>query len=81
MGEPTRGIDIFSKELILNWLLEMNHKNGATVVITSGEIEELIRICDRVVVMYQGQVFQTFEGEMDPEEIMLSLYGRTADEK
>ncbi len=81
VGEPTRGIDIFSKELILNWLLEMNHKNGATVVITSGEIEELIRICDRVVVMYQGQVFQTFEGEMDPEEIMLSLYGRTADEK
>ncbi len=81
VGEPTRGIDIYSKELILNWLLEMNQKNGTTIVITSGEIEELIRICDRVIVMYQGQVFKIFEGNIEPEEIMLSLYGRTADEK
>ena len=81
VGEPTRGIDIYSKELILKWLLEMNQKNGTTIVITSGEIEELIRICDRVIVMYQGQVFKIFEGNIEPEEIMLSLYGRTADEK
>lgn len=81
VGEPTRGIDIYSKEVILNWLLEMNQKHNTTVVITSGEIEELIRICDRVVVMYQGEVFQIFEGDMDPEEIILSLYGRTTDEK
>lgn len=81
VGEPTRGIDIYSKELILSWLLEMNQKNGTTVVITSGEIEELIRICDRVVVMYQGQIFKIFEEDMDSEEIMLSLYGRTTDEK
>ncbi|MBS5134465.1 MAG: sugar ABC transporter ATP-binding protein [Oscillospiraceae bacterium] len=76
VNEPTRGIDIYSKELILDWLLKMNERDHTTVVITSGELEELVRVCDRVVVMYQGQVFQTFEGEMDLEELTLSLYGR-----
>ena len=76
VNEPTRGIDIYSKELILDWLLKMNERDHTTVVITSGELEELVRVCDRVVVMYQGQVFQTFEGEMNLEELTLSLYGR-----
>ena len=76
VNEPTRGIDIYSKELILDWLLKMNEENHTTVVITSGELEELIRTCDRIVVMYQGKVFRFFEGDMDLEEITLSLYGR-----
>ena len=76
VNEPTRGIDIYSKELILDWLLKMNEENHTTVVITSGELEELIRTCDRIVVMYQGKVFRIFEGDMDLEEITLSLYGR-----
>lgn len=76
VNEPTRGIDIYSKERILDWLLKMNETDHTTVVITSGELEELARICDRVVVMYQGAVFRIFEGEMDLEELTLSLYGR-----
>lgn len=80
VNEPTRGIDIYSKELILDWLLRMNEENHTTVVITSGELEELIRTCDRIVVMYQGKVFKIFEDEMNLEEITLSLYGRNINE-
>ena len=76
VNEPTRGIDIYSKERILDWLLKMNETGHTTVVVTSGELEELARICDRVVVMYQGAVFRIFEGELDLEELTLSLYGR-----
>ena len=81
VGEPTRGIDVYSKELILNSLVGMNQEYNTTVVISSGELEELIRICDRVVVMYQGQVFKIFDKNMDLEEITLSLYGREQNEE
>ena len=59
----------------------MNQEYNTTVVISSGELEELIRICDRVVVMYQGQVFKIFDKNMDLEEITLSLYGREQNEE
>ena len=62
MGEPTRGIDVYSKELILQWLIKMNQEFKTTVVVASGELEEMIRICDRIAVMYQGQVYKVFEG-------------------
>ena len=72
---------MYSKELILNSLVGMNQEYNTTVVISSGELEELIRICDRVVVMYQGQVFKIFDKNMDLEEITLSLYGREQNEE
>lgn len=80
VGEPTRGIDVYSKELILDALVSINEQDHATVVVSSGELEELIRICDRVVVMYQGKVFKIFDGEMNLDEITFSLYGREQNE-
>lgn len=78
IGEPTRGIDIYSKELILNWLLRMNQEMDTTVVVVSGELEELLRICDRIAVMYQGKLFKVFDTEVSPEELSLALYGKAA---
>lgn len=76
IGEPTRGIDVYSKELILQWLLKMNQEYETTIVVASGELEELLRICDRIAVMHQGQIFKIFEGSTDLEELTLALYGR-----
>ncbi len=80
VSEPTRGIDVYSKELILQWLLRINQEYGTAVVVVSGETEELLRVCDRIAVMYQDDVFRTFEGDIDPEEMTLALYGRMKDE-
>ncbi len=76
ISEPTRGIDVYSKELILKWILKMNQVYGTTIVVASGELEELLRICDRIAVMYQGQAFKIFEGNSGLEELTLALYGR-----
>ena len=81
IGEPTRGIDVYSKELILKWLLKMNQDYQTTVVVASGELEELLRICDRIAVMYQGQVFKVFDHDIGLEELTLALYGREINEK
>ncbi|MFQ9703859.1 MAG: hypothetical protein ACLR0U_20440 [Enterocloster clostridioformis] len=50
------------------------------MVVASGELEELVRICDRIVVMYQGKVYKVFENDIGPEELTLALYGREPDE-
>lgn len=77
IGEPTRGIDVYSKELILKWLLKINKEYRTTLVVASGELEELLRICDRIAVMHQGKVFKIFDNNSTSlEELTLALYGR-----
>lgn len=80
VGDPTRGIDIYSKEIILKLLLDLNKKNNTSVVISSGEISELTRICDRIAIMYENKVFKIFEGNYDSDEFRLAISGKELDE-
>lgn len=76
IGEPTRGIDIYSKELILDILLEMNREKNMTIVISSGEIGELKRVCDRIVIMFDGKIFGIFDPNERDEVFSLAISGR-----
>ena len=44
VSEPTRGIDVGAKQLVLETLKEYNRERNTTIVVTSSEIEELRRI-------------------------------------
>jgi simple sugar transport system ATP-binding protein len=63
VSEPTRGIDIGAKKLILDLLLKLNKENGMTIVMTSSELAELRSICDRIVIVCEGKV----EGVLSPD--------------
>lgn len=76
VGDPTRGIDIYSKEIILEMLLKLNRENGTTVVISSGEISELKRVCDRIAIMYENKVFKIFDKDFDSDEFTLAVSGK-----
>ena len=39
-------------------LIKMNKEKGMTIVISSGEIGELKRTCDRIAVMFEGKVLE-----------------------
>ncbi|MCD8233575.1 MAG: sugar ABC transporter ATP-binding protein, partial [Cloacibacillus porcorum] len=56
VSEPTRGIDIGAKKLILDLLLKLNEELGMTIVMTSSELAELRSICDRIVIICEGKV-------------------------
>ncbi len=56
VSEPTRGIDIGAKKLILDLLLKLNEEYGMTIVMTSSELAELRSICDRIVIVCEGKV-------------------------
>lgn len=56
VSEPTRGIDVGAKQLVLNALKKFNHESGVTVVMISSELEELRSICDRIAIISGGRV-------------------------
>ncbi|GAB6179741.1 sugar ABC transporter ATP-binding protein [Desulfotomaculum defluvii] len=56
ISEPTRGIDIGAKELILQEILKINQDLGTTVVVASSELAELKRIADRIAVFFEGKL-------------------------
>ncbi|MDO9508932.1 MAG: sugar ABC transporter ATP-binding protein [Thermovirgaceae bacterium] len=64
VSEPTRGIDVGAKRLILDLLVELNRKSGVTIVMTSSELSELRSICDRIAIIYKGRL----EGILSPDE-------------
>ncbi len=56
VSEPTRGIDIGAKKLILDLLKQLNEEMGMTIVMTSSELAELRSICDRIAIVCDGAV-------------------------
>ena len=76
IGEPTRGIDIYSKEVILKTILDLNKSHGITFVIASSEIEELMRVCDRIAVAYESEICKIFDNDDDIyEELGYAIAG------
>ena len=62
-SQPTRGVDIGAIELIRN-TLEKAKKQGAGVLLVSAELEEIISLSDRIIVIHEGKI----TGEMMASE-------------
>jgi simple sugar transport system ATP-binding protein len=62
VGQPTRGVDIGAIEFIHTRLLAMRD-NGSAIVLVSGELDELMSLADRIVVMFEGRIV----GEVDAQ--------------
>lgn len=54
LDEPTRGIDVLAKEEI-HQLIRECAEQGMTVLVVSSEMEELIQLCSRVLIMHEGK--------------------------
>lgn len=63
LDEPTRGIDVGAKYEIYQLIIELAQK-GKIVIVVSSEMPELLGICDRILVMSNGQL----AGEVDAKE-------------
>jgi simple sugar transport system ATP-binding protein len=74
-SEPTRGIDVGAKSLVLDLLVEFNRRMNMTVVITSSELAELRQICDRIAIIYQGRLVGILEPDAPDVEYGLMMAG------
>ncbi len=71
LHEPTRGIDVGAKAEIYRILHDLA-ADGVGVLIASSELPELIGQCDRILVMYQGQLTGEFDRREASEEPILA---------
>jgi ribose transport system ATP-binding protein len=70
LDEPTRGIDVGAKYEVYKLINELAGR-GAGVLVISSEIEELIGLCDRILVMSRGEIRDEMEREeFDRERIL-----------
>lgn len=79
INQLTRGIDIGATQLVMQKVLEQRAQ-GKAILLISTELEELFALCDRILVIYEGQIL----GELPPdrgrlEEIGLLMAGRRDD--
>ena len=72
---PTRGVDVASKELLLSELDRITTETGASLLLASDELDDLV-ICDRVVVLVRGEIFTEFtEPPFDREALIAATEG------
>ena len=75
VSEPTRGIDIGAKSLVLEALKRYNEENGVTIVMVSSELEELRSICGRIAIINEGKVAGILNAHEDSEKFGLLMAG------
>lgn len=72
LEEPTRGVDVGAKDEIYELLQEMTTR-GVGIIVSSSDLPELLRICDRIAVMRQGRIVATLGREDADEEGIMAL--------
>jgi len=72
LDEPTRGVDVGAKREIYE-LIEGLAANGLAVIVISSEHHELFGLCDRVLVMSEGQICGELQPDHYSEENLLSM--------
>jgi simple sugar transport system ATP-binding protein len=76
-AQPTRGIDVGSIEYIHNRIVEQRD-SGAAVLIASSELDEVMALSDRILVMYRGKIVGEFDPKKDSTtEVGLAMLGGT----
>lgn len=75
VDEPTAGIDVGAKDEIYN-LLRMLADSGVVVILVSSDLQELLRVSDRILVMRKGEIVREFaEGAVTQADILEAASG------
>jgi ABC-type sugar transport system ATPase subunit len=70
IDEPTRGVDVGAKFEIYE-IIDRIAAQGTAVLFISSELEELLGMCDRIVVMGQGEILGSFDRAQFDKEVIL----------
>lgn len=73
MDEPTRGIDVNAKFEIQSVLRRLTEERGLSIIVISSEMEELLDVADRILVMHEGQVKGVVDRQDATQEGLLQL--------
>ncbi|MDQ2944168.1 MAG: ATP-binding cassette domain-containing protein, partial [Candidatus Dormibacteraeota bacterium] len=81
IDEPTRGVDVGAKHAIYR-IIDSMVRTGIGVLLISSEIEEVLGLCDRVLVMRNGRLVDEFDGARANKDVILrAAFGAHASEE
>ena len=72
LADPAKGVDIGAKRDLYQYILDMVREKNTSVILYASDCEELIQYCDRVLIMYEGQIIDSLEGERINEDDIVS---------
>lgn len=79
VSEPTRGIDIGAKKLVLEHLVKLNRQQGKTIIVVSSELTELRSLCDRIAIVFGGKLGAIMKpGDSDADYGLVMSGAKTA---
>ena len=74
-AQPTRGLDVSAVEALHELIIKQRDK-GAAVMLVSEDLDELFKLSDRIIVLYEGQIVREFKiDEADIESVGLAMAG------
>ena len=74
LDEPTRGIDIGTKTEIQKLIIQLSEE-GKSILFISSEIEEMLRTCNRMAVLRDGEKVGELDGELTQARVMAAIAG------
>ena len=79
LDEPTKGIDIGTKNEIYQMMKELA-ESGVGIILISSELDELMKCSNRIVTFYDGKTIDSFDHGVSKEKIISSILGREKNE-
>ena len=75
---PTRGLDVAATQQVQEWLVDARDK-GASVLLISEDLDEVMQLSDRIAVIYEGEIVGSMPaGGANREQIGLMMAGAVA---
>ena len=79
VSQPTRGLDVGASEYVREELLG-RRAEGAAILLMSEDLDELVSLSDRIIVLYEGRIVGRVEADAaDPEHLGLLMAGRATE--
>ena len=76
-AQPTRGLDVGAIEFVHRRLVE-ERAEGRAVLLVSLELEEILSLSDRILVLYEGAIVGEFAPDVAEEELGIAMLGGTS---
>jgi ABC-type uncharacterized transport system ATPase subunit len=75
-AQPTRGLDVGAIEFVHRRLVE-ERDQGRAILLVSLELDEILSLADRILVMYEGRIVGEYAPDVTPEELGIAMTGLT----
>ena len=78
-AQPTRGLDVGAIEFVHRRLVQ-ERDEGRAILLVSFELDEILSLSDRILVIYEGRIVGEYTPDVSEEELGIAMTGGRRDE-